>query len=682
MQDQELYDNCLDSIIRKEIHKLENMKGGFDIVKGITSLFPSTEFHLYDVGYDQKFRKDSFCGPGTQLNKRIEGLKENGSYTRVLTPPNNKLDSYCMKHDIAYHVHKDKEGRHRADEKLINQANEIILDPETSFTQRMNARLTKNILKTKLSFGLGKIDNEIYGACLDCMIHDEINKCTDKCTDKGGRVPYCGIKKIPKGKKRGTMRECIQKGEVRYWGLNVVDRKIIHAVKNMNVNKEKVIRLRGTRNGMLTKKKRLIQDIIREKNEKKKNELKQKAKDLIKEINNISEKIKEIGGDIRRQDKTIIKVKKEIKFDKAKFGNVINKIEDNIKKQEKLEKIEDKKFNQIKKEFEKSKKILSQRNIITKNLDSIIDSLDRQIKDEEELIKITNENFNMILDEFDKIKDIKREDIKKEFNFILTFNQKTMNAVKKFVADFDKYGEFKKYLIKQKKELKKNPDVTLRNANSVIDVFTYMRRQGINKWPAKEDILLNIDIDDLKDIVRKKKAIPRKKKAITRKKKAIPRKKKAIPRKKKKVIDKLFNELYEKFKDPLKLVKKADNVTFDRYYPDAEDAILDIHKFGDIEEFDEDVHISEIADDLLAYDVIGIPKDVRIIEALNLNIDEIGKYGKYSKKPNIKIVNMLKDLQLKYYEELDEETKDNFRGILYSLVWEETMGVNKKLFKL
>lgn len=29
---------------------------------------------------------------------------------------------------------------------------------------------------------------------------------------------YCGVRKVPKGKKMGTLRECVEKGEVRLWG--------------------------------------------------------------------------------------------------------------------------------------------------------------------------------------------------------------------------------------------------------------------------------------------------------------------------------------------------------------------------------------------------------------------------------------------------------------------------------
>lgn len=37
---------------------------------------------------------------------------------------------------------------------------------------------------------------------------------------KGGKhdKAYCGMRKVPKGKTMGSLRECMEKGEVRLWG--------------------------------------------------------------------------------------------------------------------------------------------------------------------------------------------------------------------------------------------------------------------------------------------------------------------------------------------------------------------------------------------------------------------------------------------------------------------------------
>jgi len=43
--------------------------------------------------------------------------------------------------------------------------------------------------------------------------------------------PYCGVGKVPKGQKRGSMKECAMSGQIRYYGLKKVDPKIVEYAK-------------------------------------------------------------------------------------------------------------------------------------------------------------------------------------------------------------------------------------------------------------------------------------------------------------------------------------------------------------------------------------------------------------------------------------------------------------------
>jgi len=43
---------------------------------------------------------------------------------------------------------------------------------------------------------------------------------------------YCGIGKIPKAQRRGNMRECAEKGQIRYYGIKKIDTKTLEASKN------------------------------------------------------------------------------------------------------------------------------------------------------------------------------------------------------------------------------------------------------------------------------------------------------------------------------------------------------------------------------------------------------------------------------------------------------------------
>ena len=47
--------------------------------------------------------------------------------------------------------------------------------------------------------------------------------------------PYCGVKTVPKNRRRGTMDECYTNGEIRYYGLNKIDSKVIENKKKKDI---------------------------------------------------------------------------------------------------------------------------------------------------------------------------------------------------------------------------------------------------------------------------------------------------------------------------------------------------------------------------------------------------------------------------------------------------------------
>ena len=56
----------------------------------------------------------------------------------------------------------------------------------------------------------------------------------------GGNVttkPYCGINKVPKGRHLGDVVDC--KNQIRYWGVNKVDKKLLDEfIKNKKENQK------------------------------------------------------------------------------------------------------------------------------------------------------------------------------------------------------------------------------------------------------------------------------------------------------------------------------------------------------------------------------------------------------------------------------------------------------------
>ena len=42
---------------------------------------------------------------------------------------------------------------------------------------------------------------------------------------------FCGAGKVPSGKKRGTMKECVEKNQFRYWGVKTIDARLLDQTK-------------------------------------------------------------------------------------------------------------------------------------------------------------------------------------------------------------------------------------------------------------------------------------------------------------------------------------------------------------------------------------------------------------------------------------------------------------------
>ena len=100
---------------------MSRSKSRFDLVDMINKVTPTNiEFHLNckdPISGDVS--KCSFLGPNTNLPKRLANYdSETGSFTSVITPAVNRLDSLAMVHDIAY-TSKDLAVRHQADQELM-----------------------------------------------------------------------------------------------------------------------------------------------------------------------------------------------------------------------------------------------------------------------------------------------------------------------------------------------------------------------------------------------------------------------------------------------------------------------------------------------------------------------------------------------------------------------------------
>lgn len=138
---------------------IDKLGSGFDVVSTINKLTPENiEFHIKDEGDDGVIRKASFCGPNTNLKKRLINYESGTGKHDGIQPwsePINALDRGCYNHDIAYSKYKDINNRHKADQELIKVAEEVLSNPNSTDTQKFNANLVKIILKGKVYFGIG-----------------------------------------------------------------------------------------------------------------------------------------------------------------------------------------------------------------------------------------------------------------------------------------------------------------------------------------------------------------------------------------------------------------------------------------------------------------------------------------------------------------------------------------------
>ena len=85
-----------------------------------------------------KMKKYQFCGPGTNLEKRLtrgdEGI--------------NRLDKVCKQHDIDYGNSQNLQDKHIADQKMVDTINQF---KDKSITERA----VKNVISMKKKLGLG-----------------------------------------------------------------------------------------------------------------------------------------------------------------------------------------------------------------------------------------------------------------------------------------------------------------------------------------------------------------------------------------------------------------------------------------------------------------------------------------------------------------------------------------------
>ena len=155
------------------------------------------------------------------------------------------------------------------------------------------------------------VANKYLDQALDSFTSD-LSKKLDPFSGKGMIKPYCGIKKVPSGKHRGTVEECIRDSQIRFYGISPIDQKLLETVERKKRRKKndlnKLFEKKGTICGKIKKLKNILKD---EKDKKKIEQMKKEGKELVEQLKEINKEIKEntpqMGGGIDIH-KAILKV--------------------------------------------------------------------------------------------------------------------------------------------------------------------------------------------------------------------------------------------------------------------------------------------------------------------------------------------------------------------------------------
>lgn len=131
---------------------------------------------------------------------------------------------------------------------------------------------------------------------------------------------HCGIKPVPKNHKLGTMQQCLEKNQVKYWGIKKVDPRMLEASKTIKKTK-KVKSLDDIRIMQVSfrgKIKRKTIDLGKEKDTKKKEEITKEIRELRKQLDLVNaqaikmEEERKIAQEKKTSRKTSKKTSKKI----------------------------------------------------------------------------------------------------------------------------------------------------------------------------------------------------------------------------------------------------------------------------------------------------------------------------------------------------------------------------------
>lgn len=115
---------------------------------------------------------------------------------------------------------------------------------------------------------------------------------------------FCGISKIPKGKRLGTAEECMKSRQVRYWGIDKIPKKVKEAKskKREPTLTEETLKLKA----LGEKAKKLVKDV-----KKIKLEIEKREERELRPLKTLDTKLNAL---LKRRDTLVKQIKKQSKL--------------------------------------------------------------------------------------------------------------------------------------------------------------------------------------------------------------------------------------------------------------------------------------------------------------------------------------------------------------------------------
>jgi chromosome segregation ATPase len=131
---------------------------------------------------------------------------------------------------------------------------------------------------------------------------------------------YCGLKPRYKGQRGGTMKECLASKQVRRFGVNKIDPKLLESEEKKKKEKKEGVKtlsdLRSQRGSILGRFNRLKKDLSKlDEDDSKVTDIKKEMNSLSKEYSEVHKRITEFSAK-KEDDKE--EIKKEVKLKKVK----------------------------------------------------------------------------------------------------------------------------------------------------------------------------------------------------------------------------------------------------------------------------------------------------------------------------------------------------------------------------